>query len=150
VSPNSIPGGFAEPLLHTNVLSPAGRKKSELKKEETSMIIKNLKDVPFADLSGYEGVKKQIVIGPEDGSNEIVLRYFSLGLNGKSPRHSHDFPHLVKIEAGSGMVEDEAGRKRQLKKGDYVFVNSNEVHNFTNTGTEQFDFVCIVPRRGEA
>jgi len=68
------------------------------------MIIKNLGDVPFADLRGYERVSKKIVIGPDDGSNEIVLRYFSLGSTGTTPHHSHDFPHLVKIEAGNGVV----------------------------------------------
>jgi quercetin dioxygenase-like cupin family protein len=113
------------------------------------MIIKNLGDVPFADLRGYERVSKKIVIGPDDGSNEIVLRYFSLGPDGTTPHHSHDFPHLVKIEAGNGVVTDERGLERRLQKGDYVFINNNEVHHLTNTGTEPFDFICIVPRRGE-
>ena len=114
------------------------------------MIIKNLGDVPFADLRGYQNVSKKIVIGPDDGSSEIVLRYFSLRPGGQSPHHSHGFPHLVKIEAGSGVVMDERGQEHQLQKGDYVFVNDNEVHGFANTGTEPFDFICIVPRRGEA
>jgi len=114
------------------------------------MIIKNLGCVPVTDLRGYEGVSKQIVIGPDDGSNEIVLRYFSLGPGGTSPHHSHDFPHLVKIEAGNGVVTDERGLEHKLQKGDYVFISDNEVHHFTNTGTEPFDFICIVPRRGEA
>ena len=113
------------------------------------MIIKNLGDVPFADLRGYERVSKKIVIGPDDGSNEIVLRYFSLGSTGTTPHHSHDFPHLVKIEAGNGVVTGESGLEQQLQKGDYVFISDNEVHHFTNTGIEPFEFVCIVPRRGE-
>ena len=114
------------------------------------MIIQNLEDVPFADSRGYERVSKKIVIGPDDGSNEIVLRYFSLELGGTTPHHSHDFPHLVKIEAGNGVVTDENGLEHQLQKGDYVFIRDNEVHQFTNAGTEPFDFICIVPRRGEA
>ena len=114
------------------------------------MIIKNLGDVPYADLQGYEKVSKQIVIGPHDGSNEIVMRYFSLEPHGKSPHHSHDFPHLVKIEAGNGVVKDASGLERKLQKGDYVFIRDNEVHQFANTGTDPFNFICIVPRRGEA
>lgn len=113
------------------------------------MIIKKLQDVPFSELHGYEKVGKQIVIGPDDGSNEIILSYFSLGPDGTSPHHSHDFPHLVKIEAGNGMLTDENGLEHQLKKGDYVFISDNEPHHFENTGTEPFDFICIVPRRGE-
>jgi len=114
------------------------------------MIVKKLHDVPSTVVQGYENMIKRIVLGPDDGSNEIVLRYFSLGPGGKSPHHSHGFPHLVKIEAGSGALVDESGMEQKLQKGDYVYIGDNEVHHFTNTGAEKFDFICIVPRRGEA
>ena len=114
------------------------------------MIIKKLKNVPVVKMHGSESVKKQIVIGPDDGSNEIVLRYFSIGPGGTSPRHAHDFPHLVKIEAGTGVITDETGLDHPLQRGDFVYIKDNEVHNFKNTGAEPFDFICIVPRRGEA
>ena len=114
------------------------------------MVIKRLSEVPSVELKDYDNVKKQIVIGPDDGSNEIVLRYFSLGPEGTSPHHSHDFPHLVKIEAGNGIVIDATGNEHQLQAGDYVYVNENEPHNFRNTGSESFEFICIVPRRAES
>ena len=113
------------------------------------MVVRKLKDVPFADIKGYENVEKQIVIGPEEGSKEIVMRYFTLKPGGMSPCHSHDFPHLVKIEAGSGAVKDAEGNERLLERGDYIYVNDNEVHQFRNTGAETFAFICIVPERGE-
>lgn len=114
------------------------------------MIIKKLSDVPAGYLPGNAHVKKQIVLGPDDGSQEIVLRHFSVAPGGMSPHHSHDFPHLVKIEAGRGIAKDSAGTERPLQAGDYVYVDSNEVHQFVNTGSETFDFVCIVPIRGES
>lgn len=114
------------------------------------MIIKQLNDVPLADLSGYDNVEKQVVLGPEDGSNEIVLRYFTLAPGGSSPHHKHDWPHLVRIEAGTGVAVDEAGNERAVKAGDFVYVNDNDMHQFRNTGAEPFSFICIVPRRGES
>ena len=114
------------------------------------MMIKALRDVPSVELEGYEGVKKQIVIGPDDGSDEIVLRYFSLKPGGTTPHHAHGFPHLVKIEVGSGMATDASGRELPLQAGDYVYVHDNEAHHFTNTGSEPFEFICIVPIRGES
>ena len=113
------------------------------------MVIKKLNDVAFAKLTGYDKVTKQIVIGPDDGSDEIVLRYFTLAPGGASPHHSHDFPHLVKIEAGTGVAIDGTDQEHPLRAGDYVYVKENEIHNFRNTGTESFEFICIVPRRGE-
>lgn len=114
------------------------------------MVIKKLSDVPLADLQGYDNVQKQIVIGPDDGSQEIVLRYFSLQPGGASPHHTHGFPHLVKVEAGNGIVIDATGAEHQLQVGDYVYIPDDELHQFRNTGAEPFDFVCIVPRRGES
>jgi quercetin dioxygenase-like cupin family protein len=113
------------------------------------MIIKKLSDVPLSDLQGYDNVKKQIVIGPDDGSQEIVMRYFSIEPGGTSPHHAHDFPHLVKIEAGKGSVKDPKGNEHQVQTGDYIYIDNNEVHQFKNTGKGTFDFICVVPQRGE-
>jgi len=114
------------------------------------MVIKKLSDAPLRDLQGYESVKKQIVLGPDDGSQEIVLRYFSIDPDGNSPYHSHDFPHLVKIEAGEGIVKDAGDNEHPLQAGDYIYIDDNEEHQLVNTGSEPFDFICIVPRRGES
>ena len=113
------------------------------------MIIKRRDEVPPAKLEGYDTVTKQIVLGPDDGSGEIVMRYFSIGQGGSSPHHAHDFPHLVKIEAGTGIVIDESGNERQVQAGDYVYVKENDSHCFKNNGSDPFDFICIVPIRGE-
>lgn len=112
------------------------------------MQIKRRDDVSPA-ASGYAGVTKQIVLGPGDGSDEIVLRYFSVAEGGATPWHTHDFPHLVKVEAGQGVAVGADGGESPVGPGDYVFVPSNEMHNFKNTGTGLFEFVCIVPARGE-
>jgi len=114
------------------------------------MIIKNLEAVPCGTMPGYDNIRKQIVLGPDDGSNEIILRYFSVEPGGATPHHAHGFPHLVKIEAGNGVVVNDEGLERQVQKGDYVYINDDEIHHFTNTGADAFDFICIVPRRGEA
>jgi quercetin dioxygenase-like cupin family protein len=118
--------------------------------KEGTVVIKELNDVPFAYLQGYDHVKKQIVIGPEDGSQEIVLRYFSIESGGVSPYHSHDYPHLVKIEAGNGTVTDASGDEYQLQPGNYVYIDNNEAHQFKNTGSGPFDFICVIPKRGES
>lgn len=114
------------------------------------MIIKQISDVPFADTQGYENVGKQIVIGPDDGSSEIVMRKFTLAKGGSTPHHSHDWPHLVRIEEGAGIAVDEAGNEKPVKAGDYVYVKDNDQHQFRNTGSSPFSFICIVPMRGES
>jgi quercetin dioxygenase-like cupin family protein len=111
--------------------------------------IKRRDEVPSAAVPGCAGVTKQIVLGPGDGSDEIVLRYFSVAEGGATPRHAHDFPHLVRVEAGRGAAVDDDGNEKPLGPGDYIYVASDETHNFKNTGTEAFEFICIVPERGD-
>ena len=113
------------------------------------MIIKKLDEAPAVELEGYQGVTKRVVLGSADGSAEIALRHFSLGTGGASPYHTHDFPHLVRIEAGTGVIVDADGNEHPLQVGDYIYVADNERHNLRNTGPGPFDFICIVPARGE-
>ena len=113
------------------------------------MIIKKPEDVPCENMSEYQGVQKQIYLGPADGSDEIVMRYFSVEPGGATPYHHHGFPHLVKVEKGEGIVIDSEGNEYPLSAGQLVYVRDDEVHGFKNEGTESFDFICIVPGRGE-
>lgn len=113
------------------------------------MVIKNLKEIPYEDTSAFKGVKKQILIGPRDGSAEIVMRYFSLEPGGNTPYHSHGFPHVVKVEKGQGIVIDKDGKKHPLEASQVIYIQDDEIHGFKNTGAEPFDFICIVPPRGE-
>lgn len=113
------------------------------------MIIKKLGEIPLEDMSGYDNISKQIVLGPKDGSKEIVVRYFSQKPGAKSPYHTHPFPHLVYIVSGQGMLMDSNGNKYVLGAGDHVYINDNEKHCFENIGKKPFDFYCTVPIRGE-
>lgn len=113
------------------------------------MKIKRRDDVPPVKVAGCAGVTKQIVLGPGDGSDEVVLRYFSVVENGATPRHSHDFPHLVRVESGRGAAVDAKGANNPVNAGDYVYVAPGEIHHFENRGNEPFEFICIVPGRGE-
>ena len=113
------------------------------------MVIKNIKDVPYEDMSAFKGIRKQILIGRKDDSNEIVMRYFSVEPGGNTPYHNHGFPHLVKVEKGRGALVDKDGKEHALERNQVVYVRDDEIHSFKNTGAETFDFICIVPPRGE-
>jgi quercetin dioxygenase-like cupin family protein len=127
---------------------PAGLAYHVIETEE-KMIIKKLTDAPVMPMPDHGDISKQIVLGPNDGSKEIVLRYFKVPVGGSSPYHHHGFPHLVKVESGEGAAVDPEGNEHPIGAGDYVYVNDNETHCFKNTGRESLEFICIVPARGE-
>jgi quercetin dioxygenase-like cupin family protein len=114
------------------------------------MIVKSPAEVPYEDTSAYPGVKKKIYIGRNDGSEEIIMRHFTLDSGGATPYHEHPFPHVVKVEKGEGVLIDIDGKETTLVEGQVAYVNDDEKHCFKNTGDGEFSFICIVPSRGEA
>lgn len=60
-------------------------KNSEIKEIEVTM-------------EGVNEMRKKVLIGPDDGSKNIIMRYFIISPGGYTPRHNHNYEHLVKIE----------------------------------------------------
>ena len=96
-------------------------------------------------MEGVKDVTMKILIGTEDQSDNIIMRQFKIAPGGHTPRHTHDYEHVVKIESNKGIIVDEEGVEHELKKGQSVFVKPNELHQFRNPYNEDFEFICIIP-----
>ncbi|HAV92201.1 TPA: cupin domain-containing protein [candidate division WOR-3 bacterium] len=112
------------------------------------MIIKKISDVEKTkmDDSLSKGVTRQILIGENDGSNDIIMRLFTVATKGNSAHHTHNYEHLVYVEKGRGIAVYESGEK-EIKAGDIVFVKPNEIHQFKNPFDEEFQFICVIPNK---
>lgn len=93
--------------------------------------------------NGAKNVVKQILIGEKDGSNDIIMRLFTLVPGAHSPRHTHAHEHLVKIEKGKGVIYSKDG-EREVSPGDVIYVEPNEEHQFMNPFDEEFAFICVI------
>lgn len=110
------------------------------------MKIRRIQNVEIIDIEmeGAKGVTKQILIGKNEGSDNIIMRLFTIQAGGNTPLHTHDFEHLVKIEKGRGIVVDSQG-EHEVEPGMVIYVRPNEVHQFRNAGDGIFQFICIIP-----
>jgi len=117
-----------------------------LKFQEKKMIIKNNTDVPEDSVNEEEvkNVKRRILIGPDDGSHNIIMRHFKVLPEGHAPFHSHEHEHIVKIENGKGIVVNEEGEEIVVSVGQSLLVKGNEKHQFKNSFNEPFEFLCII------
>ena len=97
------------------------------------------------EMEGAKDVTMKILIGPDDGSRNIIMRLFRVLAGGHTPYHTHDFEHLVRVLAGKGVVIDEDGNKHELSPGQSVFVKPNEKHQFANPFSEPFEMTCTIP-----
>ncbi len=110
------------------------------------MKVKKNADVPETPVEDEEvvNVLRKILIGPEDGSHNIIMRHFKVLPEGHTPFHSHDHEHIVKIEKGKGIVVLETGEEVMVLQGQSLLVEKNETHQFKNPFSEPFEFLCII------
>jgi len=96
-------------------------------------------------LEGTKGMRKRVLIGYDDGSKNIIMRYFTLLPGGYSERHTHSHEHLVNIESGRGIVVDKDGNEIEVSEGYNIFVEPDELHQFQNPFEKNFEFICVIP-----
>jgi quercetin dioxygenase-like cupin family protein len=96
-------------------------------------------------MEGAEGVTMRILVGPDDGSENIIMRLFSVEAGGCTPRHTHPYEHLVKVVSGKGHAMDAEGKAHEIVPGQNVYVVPDEMHQFRNPGPAPFVFTCTIP-----
>lgn len=101
------------------------------------------------NMEGAEGVVKKVLIGVEDGSDDIIMRLFTMKPGGHTPRHTHIFPHIVKWTSGKGIIINGEGRENEITVGMSAFVEADEEHQFRNPFDEYCSFLCIIPNPGK-
>lgn len=108
---------------------------------------KEMKKVEI-NMAGAKNVLKQTAISPEQGWDSHVMRIFTLGKEGYTPKHQHNWPHINYIIKGQGTLFIE-GEEKNVEVGDTAYIPGGEMHQFRNRGDEEFSFMCIVPKEGD-
>ncbi|MDW7668338.1 MAG: cupin domain-containing protein [Bacillota bacterium] len=115
------------------------------------MIAANEKDIKVINLKSdeYQNVKAKVLISPETGSKENVLRLFEVGEGGYSADHKHDFPHYVYVLEGEGVLHLDV-KDYEICQGSFSFIPPNIQHQLVNTTKEgkKLRFLCMVPVEG--
>ena len=114
------------------------------------MPIKKYNDLLATEIQmeGAAKVFKKMPIGVKEGWEGYNLRTFTLGSGGYPPRHTHDWEHVNYVIRGRGKLMID-GNEQDIHEKDFAFVPPNIEHQFSNPYDEEFEFICIVPNRGE-
>ena len=112
-------------------------------------MINHENDIQVVELNsdGLKNVRKQILVGPNDGFDGY-MRMFILSESGFTPYHTHDWYHMNYIVEGEGVLIIE-GEENQITKGSVAYVPAGVKHGFKNTGKENLKFLCLVPPHGD-
>jgi quercetin dioxygenase-like cupin family protein len=111
------------------------------------LLIANASVVPAVDLAkkGTENVQVRYLIDERHGSDRFALRLYSVGKGGHTPLDQHEYEHHVYVLSGQGLLKETQDDQplRELRKGDFVFVPSNAIHQFINERDEPLVFLCV-------
>ena len=91
-----------------------------------------------------KNVAGRVLIGRADGAPNFCMRFFEMGPQGYTPKHTHDWEHEVFVHQGNGelFIEDQW---HPLSPGSAIFVPPKMEHQFRNISDKIFTFVCLVP-----
>ncbi len=95
-----------------------------------------------------KNVEKQVLIGSEQGWNSHVMRMFTLGQEGFSPKHSHSWDHMVYIVKGEGVIFID-GVDYPVSWDSVAYIPGGKEHQFKQKGKDELVFMCIVPTEGD-
>jgi len=97
------------------------------------------------EMDGASNVTRQVLIGPDDGSENIIMRLFKIRSGGYTPHHKHNFEHVIKVLSGKGVAIAENGQEHRIQAGQSLFIQANDMHQFRNPYPQPFEFLCIIP-----
>jgi len=91
----------------------------------------------------FEGVTRQIFVGPEEGSYNFHMRYFRLEPGTHSNLESHPHEHGVLIMHGKARLQLNDDFV-EVGPNDAIFISGNDVHQFVVQGDEPLGFLCVI------
>ena len=84
------------------------------------MNIKHTSDVPGIDMAPrLPGVTMQVLVSPNDGARNFVMRRFTIEPGAATAHHQHNWEHEVYVLEGRGLLLS-SGRETSLRPGDVV------------------------------
>jgi quercetin dioxygenase-like cupin family protein len=107
----------------------------------------NWDEVEGVNLSedGLKSITRYILIGEKEKAPNSIMRYFRVEPNGHSRLEKHPQEHEVIVLHGKGKVQ--IGEEiTEIIPFDVVYIEGNEIHQFSNTGDEALGFLCIIPK----
>ena len=91
----------------------------------------------------FEGVTKQVAIGPDEKAPHFVIRYFHLEPGAHSNLEQHPHYHGVVVMHGRARVQINADF-HEVGPLDAIYISGGDLHQFTALGDEPLGFMCVI------
>ena len=112
-------------------------------------MIGNIKDLEkiIVNHPSAANTAMKVLVSPSEGWKGYVMRVVEVEEGGFTPKHSHPWPHINYFIEGKGELMID-GKINPVEAGSFAFVPNDSLHQFRNTSSVVFKFICIVPEEG--
>lgn len=112
---------------------------------EVRGVVKPADGVRSTRIDAGEGTSMQVLVGPDDGAPNFVLRRFVMEAGGGIPVHTNDVEHEQYVLKGRARVRI-GDEEHRLGPDDSVYIPAGVPHSYEVT-EGPFEFLCVVPNR---
>ncbi|WP_456412535.1 cupin domain-containing protein [Oceanithermus profundus] len=116
---------------------------------EIQALVRPADGAPKKPVAKGKGAFLQVLIGPEDGAPNFILRRFTLEPGGRIPAHRHPTIEHEQFVLKGRMTIGLDGEEREVGPGDAVFIPAGVAHWYENRGDEAVEFLCVIPKTKE-
>ena len=112
------------------------------------MTIKDIHEIEAVDIADATWVTRKMLLSRSETPN-FEMRCFSIQPGGEMLRHMNHVEHEQFVLHGKtriGIGDEEF----DVQYGNIIFIPANLPHWYRNTGTEVFQFLCLVPNQADA
>jgi quercetin dioxygenase-like cupin family protein len=118
-------------------------------RETPRPVVRRADEVEYEAVDAADGLRKGVLVGPDDGAPNFALRRFTLAPGAEVPRHTNAVEHEQYVLAGEYVVGI-GDEEREVGPGDSLLIPAGVVHWYRNESDEAGAFLCAVPNGDDA
>jgi quercetin dioxygenase-like cupin family protein len=88
-------------------------------------------------------VRENWLIGKAEAARNFAIRYYEVGVDGRTKQEEHEHDHGIVVLHGQGRVLLD-NDWNEIAQGDVIYISPNERHQLVNTGAEPLGFLCVI------
>lgn len=110
-------------------------------------VVKSTGSVPSSAVAAGRRTRMQVLVGPDDGAPNFVLRRFVMEEDGGIPVHTNEVEHEQYVLRGRARIRI-GGEDHRVGPDDSVFIPAGTPHSY-EVEEGPFEFLCVVPNRSD-
>ena len=99
--------------------------------------------VPATKVAAGRATEMQVLVGPEQGAPNFVLRRFIMGAGGGMPRHTNLVEHEQYVLRGRARITI-GDAVHEVRPDTTLYIPAGAVHSY-DVLEAPFEFLCVVP-----